>query len=204
MAVDFFNDKALISAIKKGDKKAYNKLYLNYCDKLCKYVYSLSPNQKQAEDIVQDTLIDIWIKREKLNIKTSLNNYLYRSVHNRFINIYRKEIKKQSTLNNLYIEAIEELDDLEESTKENRLKALERAINNLPPKRKDIFILSKLKNYKHKEIATMRNISESTIQTQIRKAMITIRKDLLELSLIGVFSTFFILNSHSEILILFP
>ncbi len=164
-----------------------------FYDKLCKYVYSISLDYKQAEDIVQDTLIDIWTKRDKLNIKAPLNNYLYRSVHNKFINVYKKNVRKQSFLDGSHVDAIVELEGLEKDSKEARLIALENAIDQLPPKRKDIFIFSKLNNYKYREIAAMRNISESTVESQIRKAMITIRKEMLPHHLAGIISTVSIL-----------
>ena len=189
------HDKEVIIAIKNGDKDAYNQLYITYYNNLCKYIYSLSPDYKQAEDIVQDMLIDIWVKRDKLNIKTSLNNYLYRAAHNKFINLYKKNRRKQSSIDQLHVEAIVELEGLEKDSKEARLIALENAIEQLPPKRKDIFTLSKLKNYKYKEIATMRNISVSTVESQIRKAMITIRKDMQKLQQAGIISTVAIIFS---------
>ena len=186
-------EKDLLKAIKKGDKNAYSLLYAEYYNKLCKYVYSLSGRYKQAEDVVQDTLIDIWIKRDKLNINTSLNNYLYRSVHNRFINLHKKNLRKKMLIDMLRLEAVVELEGLEKGHKEMRLLALEKVIEQLPPKRKDIFTLSKLNNYKHKEIAAMRNISISTVESQIRKAMIFIREEMLRLRLEGIISSIFIL-----------
>ncbi|WP_299546878.1 RNA polymerase sigma-70 factor [Seonamhaeicola sp.] len=176
------SDKEIILAIKEGDRDAYSKLYILYYDRLCKYVYSLSSDYKQAEDIVQDLLIGLWINRGKLNIKTSLNNYLYRAVHNKFINLYKKNVREQSFINSIHREAIIELECFERDIKEGRLIALERVIEQLPPKRKEVFILSKLNNYKYKEIAKMLKISESTVESQIRKAMITIRGEMHKLS----------------------
>ncbi|WP_223552164.1 RNA polymerase sigma factor [Aestuariivivens sp. NBU2969] len=172
------NGKEIISAIKKGDKSAYKKVYLAYYNLLCKYIYSLSPNYKEAEDLVQETLLDLWIKREKIIINKSLNNYLYRCAYNKFINHHRKTKRSELLLDQLYIEAIIELEGLENEDKESRLIAIENAIELLPPKRKDIFKLSKLNNYKYKEIAIMRNITVSTVETHIRKAMITIREQM--------------------------
>ncbi|MDO5981924.1 RNA polymerase sigma factor [Flavivirga spongiicola] len=180
------HSKDIIIAVKNGNHDAYSHLYRTYYDKLCKYIYSLTLDYKQAEDVVQDTLIDIWVKRDKLNINSSLNNYLYRSVYNKFINLSKKNIRKQLLLNELHMEAIVELEGLGEDRKEARLIAIEKIIEQLPPKRKEIFILSKLKNYKYKEIAVMRNVSVSTVESQIRKAMITIRKEMLLLILTGM------------------
>ncbi len=130
-------------------------------------------------------------------IKTSLNNYLYRSVHSKFINLHKMKTRKQTLIDRLHIEAVVEIEGLKKDSKEARLMAIENAIEQLPPIRKDIFILSKLNNYKYKEIAAMRNISESTVETQIRKAMITIRKEIIRLRLTGVISIIVICFSSS-------
>ncbi len=183
----------IINDIKKGNKKAFSQVYNAYSDKLCKYIYSLSSDYKQAEDIVQDTLLDIWIKRENLNINTSLNNYLYRSVHNKFINQYKKSIRYKTLIDELRLEAIVELEELTETHKEIRLTALEKAIEQLPEKRRKVFKLSKLLNYKYKEIAVMCNISENTVESQMRKAMIFIRKQMSDLKFISII---FVLQAH--------
>lgn len=183
------NDRDTINALKKGDKSVYTTIYKAYYDKLCRYCFSLSNDDKQVEDIVQDVLIDLWTRREKLNIKTSLNSYLYRAVHNKYIDLYRKETRKHSLINELRIEAIVELEGLEKDSIEVQLSALQKIIDQLPQKRKEIFILSKLNNYKYREIAEMRNISERTVETQIRKAMMTIRKEMLLLRFSGIIVT---------------
>ena len=187
------HEKEMLSAIKKGDKNAYSLLYTKYYNRLCKYIYSLSGDYKQAEDLVQDILIDIWLKRDKLKINTSLNNYLYRSSYNRFINQHKKNARKKMLTDLLHIEAIIELEDLDNDIKEFRLVALENAINRLPPKRRAIFILSKFNDYKHKEIANMRNISLKTVETHMRKAMISIREEMMKLRLEGIISFLIIL-----------
>lgn len=169
-------DKILIIAIKKGDKSAYGMLFKTYYNKLCNYAYSLSEDGQKSEDLVQDVLLQVWLNRKKFKIHTSLNAYLYKSVHNAYLDLYRKEQRTFKLINELQMEAISEFEEIDKEDKEKKLARLHTIIGKLPKKRREIFILSKLQNMKYKEIAKLRNISERTVEAQIRSALITIRK----------------------------
>lgn len=172
----FKNDKSLISAIKKGDKSAYAILFNTYYNKLCTYAYALAEDGKKAEDLTQDVLLKFWLNRKNLKIKTSLNAYLYKSVHNAYLDLYKKEQRSHKLVKQLQMEAVIEFEETDKGEKEKKLARLHSIISNLPEKRQEIFILNKLQNLKYKEIAKLRNISERTVESQIRTALITIRK----------------------------
>ncbi|MFS4467855.1 RNA polymerase sigma-70 factor [Maribacter sp. 2210JD10-5] len=189
------DEKRLIAGLRAGDTDAFSQVYTLYYSKLCKYIYSLSDNSGHSEDVVQDALMKLWSKRESLVITTSLNAYLYRAVHNTFMDRCRKEGRKNTMMDELRMQAILEMESFENSLTGHRLELLKRAIDSLPPKRKDIFILHKLKNYKYKEIAAMRNISERTVEGQIRKAMITLRDQMVKLRLENILPLLLLLSS---------
>lgn len=166
----------LISSLKKGCPQAYAFVYQEYYKKLIKYVYSLSLDYDLSEDIVQDVLMKLWETKEKLNIHTSLNAYLYKCAFNNFLNKSKSFKRRSILIENLKIEVISKSECCTDDLNEERLIYLQKAIENLPPKRKEIFILNKLKNYKYKEIAILRNISERTVESQIRQAMLTLKQ----------------------------
>lgn len=172
-------ETALITAIQSGNEAAYKQVYLQYYDRLCRYVFSLANNQEQAEDIVQETLLGVWEKRAQLNIKTSLSAYLYQVTRNKYIDLLRKKSHQNDYLAQLHLEAIMVIENEEAHIRAERLAALHKAINELPPKRKEIFVLSKMQNLKYREIAEQLNISERTVESQIRKAFIFLREKLL-------------------------
>ncbi|WP_303316526.1 sigma-70 family RNA polymerase sigma factor [Flavivirga abyssicola] len=187
------NNSLLVKRLRLGDKDAYTQIYKIYYAKLCRYVYSLSNNASLAEDIVQEQLMHLWLKRETHTI-ISLNAYLYRSVYNKYISFCNAEKRQLSLKEKLRMEAIIEVESSEGAVNQERLNALKNIIDNLPQKRKEIFILSKLKNYEYKEIASMKNISERTVESQIRKALITIRHEVSQLKLFKNLSFFFFIN----------
>jgi len=180
----FNKETALISSLKKGDQNAFSEIYSIYYSKLCRYIYSLSNGSpKNVEDIVQDTLLDLWKRREKISNTSSLNAYLYTSARNFFIDSCRKENRKRTLMDELRVEAIMEFELCDNEMINLRKATLQKLIAKLPKKRREIFILNKLENYKYREIAKMRNISERTVESHIRKALITLREEVTQLQL---------------------
>ena len=173
-------DTFLLESLKKGDDKAYKNLYDMYHASLVVYCYNLTKDQDRAQDIVQQTLVKIWIKRDTLNIRTSLKSYLYRSVYNTFLKEYRKIKKEEVALEDIKNNAIMEFVEKDESLLEERMKLLESAIEQLPKKNKEVFLLSKKAGYKHKEIAAQLDISEKAVEKHISRATQSIKKWLKE------------------------
>jgi len=196
---NFYDDEEeLISFLKKGDKDAFYQIYSFYYNRLCRYIISLSNGSDLTEDIVQDTLFDLWKRRERLSISSSLKGYLYTSAHNFFVDNYRKENRRRTLIERLHTEAVMEAELDDDEIIKLRKETLQKLIAKLPKKRREIFILNKLENYKYREIAVMRDISERTVESQIRKALITLREEVVQLQLqnklLSIVLTFYLLT----------
>jgi len=166
----------LLDSLKKGDERAYKHIYNLYYANLVVYCYNLTKDQDRAEDIVQQTLVQIWIKRDTLDIRSSLKNYLYRSVYNTFLKEYRKLKKEEVALLELKNSVLIDFVERDETVLEERMKLLEFAIDQLPKKNKEVFLLSKKSGYKHKEIAAQLDISEKAVEKHISRATQSIKK----------------------------
>ncbi|HEY9169480.1 MAG TPA: RNA polymerase sigma-70 factor [Lutibacter sp.] len=164
------NAKFVISSLKKGDQRVFERLYSDYFEKLCRFLLNYTQNKELTEDIVQDTFVKLWMNREKLTISSSLNSYLYKSVYNNFIDNYRKKKKRDALLESYYQMALDKIIDTDEEYKEERLKKLDKCIAELPPKCKEVFISIKFSGMKYKEVATKLNISLKTVEGHTRKA----------------------------------
>ena len=178
MKWDFENQTTLIEDLKKGNENAYVYLVEHYHNRLCVYANSLIRDDLMAEDIVQNVFVQVWEKRHKLKHDFSLENYLYKSVHNKFIDQYRKG-KAVMALERKYIEglelAVEEKDEMQE---QKILGILFDAIHELPPKCKQIFLLSKKEGLTNMEISEYLNVSKKTVEGQITKAFGILREKL--------------------------
>ncbi len=171
-------DIELISKLQKGDENAYTFLMDTYHQKLCVYANSLINDGLTAEDIVQNVFINLWKRRKKLKVKTSIESLLYKSVYNEFIDQYRKNV----TILNVEQRYIEHLNlivnDYDEEKIKKAIKMVYKVVQNLPPKCKEIFLLSKTDGLSNMEISEHLNISIKTVENQISKAFKVVRNKL--------------------------
>ncbi len=166
-----YNDNIiLIQALRKGEEDAFAFLIDTYHKPLFIYALSLSKDHNAAEDIVQNTFLKIWEYRKKLRTDSFIKNLLYKTTHNNFISHYRKE-KNIYPINDIYIEAVNDTVENDNTELLNRKIAIvNKGIDKLPKKCKQIFLLSKQEGLSNKEIAEHLNISVKTVEGQITKA----------------------------------
>tara|TARA_R110002050_G_scaffold268550_1_gene410691 strand:- start:37217 stop:37828 length:612 start_codon:yes stop_codon:yes gene_type:complete len=168
----------LISGLKKGESKAYALLVDTYHNMLCVYAYQLTNDRDHAKDIVQNVFINIWRIRLKLKDDFAVKSYLYRSVYNEFLNQERNKIHAVP-LDKKNIEALSSImEDDNENSLENLITLVKREIQNLPPKCKQTFLLSKQDGLTNIEIAEYMNVSVKSVEAHITKAFYILRKTI--------------------------
>ena len=106
--MNYRHDSDLIESLKNGEEKAFIYLVDQYNQRLFGYALSLTKDHAEAEDILQNVFLRAWEKRKKMNITTSLQNYLYKSVRNEFLNQYKKT-RSTMILEQKYFEALEKV-----------------------------------------------------------------------------------------------
>jgi len=199
MKGSFENQTALIEGLKMGNESAYGYLVDYYHNRLCVYANSLIKDNLIAEDIVQNVFIQVWEKRNKLKHDFSLENYLYKSVRNKFIDQYRKG-KAVMALEKKYIAALElAVDEKDEIQEQKILNILLDSIQELPPKCKQIFLMSKKEGLTNTEISEYLDISKKTVEGQITKAF-GILKEKLGKKYEAVLMLIFGVNTKNNIL----
>jgi len=176
MDTNFIKDIDLIDALKKGDAKAYTFLVNQYHHKLCVYAFSLTKDHDLSEDIVQNVFLSIWKKKSDLKDELVIKSYLYKSVYNEFIDQYRKE-KHLLSLEKKHYDVLSEItEDEGENGMERLIKLVKKEIENLPPKCKQTFILSRQDGLTNIEIAEFLNVSIKSVEAHITKAFSILRK----------------------------
>ena len=172
----FKTDILLLDSLKKGDERAYKQLYNLHYNNLVVYCHNLTKDQNRAKDIVQQTFVKIWIKKDSLYIKSSIKSYLYRAVYNTFLKEYQKIKMEEKALMEIKNGALLSLIHEDENIQEERMKLLELAIADLPRKNKEVFLLSKKFGYQYKEIAAELDISEKAVEKHISRAKKSIKE----------------------------
>lgn len=181
MKIDDFSDNTtLIESLRNGDESAYTYLIDAYHHKLCVYANSLVKNVYSAEDIVQNVFIKVWEQRTRLKSDHAIKSFLYKLVYNEFIDLYRKN-QSLFSLEKSYYDALNGIVQEEDSEAFQRiLNAVNKEIQNLPPKCKEVFILSKKEGLTNIEIAEHLDVSIKTVEAQITKAFSILRSSLEE------------------------
>jgi len=167
----------VLRKLKAGDEDSFNFIFNNYYRGMVLFAMDYITDQDKAEDIAQGVFIKIWEDREKIEVKTSLRSYIFKSVQNRCLDyIKHNNIRKRTEkyIINSEPSYIYENDYLSFDL----LEKAESSINNLPDAVKKIFKMSRFENKKYREIADSLNISIKTVEANIGKALRTLRKDL--------------------------
>ncbi len=178
MSANYTNQKKLLKHLKKGKTPAYTYLVDLYYEQLCNYAKNLARDDYQSEDIVQNVIVRIWQQRDKLNSNINIKNYLYRSVYNEFIDQYRRS-NAITALEKKYIEGLDiVLEDEDFNNSERIMAMVMKTVENLPPKCRETFLLSKKEGLTYIEIAEYQNVSVNTVEKQIGKAIRIVRETL--------------------------
>jgi len=185
------HDNDLIARIKEGDEVAFELIFYRYKGKLYDFIHRSLPEEEDVESIVQGIFVRIWINRSDLNPAQSFNGYIYTIARNEIYGHLRKLMTRQKYQQ----EILQNLTDSSNSTERHiEYQELEKIIAELieamPEKRREIFKQSRLEGLSYKEISRQLNISENTVDTQIRKALSYLKKKLRNYSSV-LFSIFF-------------
>lgn len=176
-SIDYSSNVSLIESLRQGDQKAFAYLMDQYHHRLCVYVNSLANDRYASEDIVQNVFLRLWEKRDSLKSDRSIKFYLYRSAYNDFVNQYnRASLFPLEKRYHKVVTAMVMDDDTEHF--ENILKTVDREIQKLPPKCKEVFVLSKKEGLTNIEIAEHLNVSIKTVESQMTKAFSILRASL--------------------------
>ncbi|MCF8309647.1 MAG: RNA polymerase sigma-70 factor [Bacteroidales bacterium] len=172
-------DKKLIERLRKGEEKAFETLFQQYYEPLCVFALQYLPDEDAAKDLVQEMFFKIWEKRTNFYITTSLESYLYRSVHNQAINFLNHEKIKKSYKDKILESFRRKIHNDEQAYNEIKLEdAVNQSVESLPEKRKKIFKLSRYEGMKYSEIAAKMDISVKTVEAQMTQAIKSLRDKL--------------------------
>ena len=166
-----------VNALKNGEAAAYDFLVKQYHQRLCVYAYGLVHDHAQAEDIVQNIYLKVWKQRQKLRADLNIKHFLYKAVYNEFINQYKKQ-KSVIELEKKYMSTLESVMEEDEKMLLKLIPLVWKEIQHLPPKCREVFMLSKKDGLTNMEIADHLNVSVKAVESQITRAFNIIRKKL--------------------------
>lgn len=167
----------LLSAIQRGDQKAFDALFRKYYPTLCAYGHRFV-DLEDAEEIAQDSLLWIWENRENLIIEISLSSYLYKMIYRKALNKLAHIDAAQRADTRFYEEMKEMLQDTDIYQIEELTQQIKDAIANLPESYREAFVMHRFQDMSYKEIAEILEISPKTVDYRIQQALKQLRLDL--------------------------
>lgn len=182
-----------VFALKDGNLWAFNELFDRYGNRLHRFAVAYLKSTENAQEIVQEVFLKIWNNREEISPDKSFESYLFTIAKNGILNTIRKSKSEQAYLNfaklnpgkNVLLDEELDFNELE--------RAYKNAVDQLSPRRKEIFLLSRVYSLSNAEIARKMNISVKTVENQMTSALAEVRKNLRSLgfSVIPFFDLFF-------------
>jgi RNA polymerase sigma-70 factor (ECF subfamily) len=168
----------ILRLLRQGDEKAFEYLFHHYYNQIYTFVLNTLFDKTFAEDITQSVFVSLWEKREMIDPEAKIAPLLYTIARN---HVYRQT--EQLLLKYKYEQSqqenMQESNDIEEDLNNRFLEnILSEFIEKLPSERRRIFLLSRKENLSNKEIASRLNISEKTVETQIRRSLIFLREKM--------------------------
>lgn len=173
------SEKELVDQCRKNKKKAQEKLYRLYAPKMYGVCLRYANNQFEADDILQEGFIKVFLHLKDFRSDGSLEGWIRRTIINTAINFYRKNLKHQNEI------SIDDFDagnpNYESVIDKLSAEELLGLIRELPDGYKMIFNLNVIEGFTHKEIGEMLNISENTSKSQLSRARQVLQNKLQNL-----------------------
>lgn len=161
------------------EEQIFEKLFREHYSRLCNYACQFIIDPQVAEDIVQNYFITIWEKKQLSVTEETFLPYSFRAIRNSCINYYKSEIIRDDFYSTLMLEWGEQPDDETDFIYQEEVQA---ALQKLPEKCRNVFLLKCVTGLKYKEIAEVSNISVNTVKYHLGEAFRIMREELKHLS----------------------
>jgi len=174
------SDNELLKLLKESDHVAYNEIYHRYFYLIFTHAYKKLRDEEQAKDVVHDVFASLWFKREFNLPNSNLAGYLFTAVRNKTFDLFAHQ-----AVQGKYLDSLKSyMSNHVHAPADHRLREreladyIEKAIQALPPKMKQIFEMSRKQQLSHKEIADQLNTSENNVSKQVNNALRVLRTKL--------------------------
>lgn len=176
-AADILTDeRSLVLRLTEGDEDAFCELYAAYKNRLIYFAMRFLKSREYAEDIFQDVFTVIWQSRRFINPDASFSSYLYTIVRNRILNQLRELTTQENFREHILSQAVNYTNETHDEILANDLRRfISGALQQLTPRQREIFTMSREQQMSHREIAEALGISIFTVQESISLSLRTLR-----------------------------
>ncbi|MCG8502665.1 MAG: RNA polymerase sigma-70 factor [Firmicutes bacterium] len=168
-----------IKEIKSGDAEAFNQIFNLYGERLFRFSYGYLKSRAEAEEVVQEVFLRVWNGRKNLNPDLSFKAYLFKIAF-RYIHLQFQKISQEQAYRHDIVKAsLSMTDDLEKRIDyQSLLELVDKLIDQLPKRQKEVVIKRKKEGIPVKDIAAELGISAKTVENHLTQALKTLRGNL--------------------------
>lgn len=194
-------ESKILQELKKGNHSAFEEIFERFSKPLFQFSLSYLKSEEVAEDIVQEVFIKIWNNRKELKTDTSFQSYLFTIALNAVRKYFNQLSRTNELKHNVLLDLSRQKTDFDDRADyQLLLDKLSELINQMPEKRREVFIKKKIEEKSLKEISEELNITTKTVEYHITEAMKFLKKEFEKFHVQGlVFFHLFVLNNGSSI-----
>ncbi len=177
--------KDILNSLKNGDAKAFEEVFKCWYEPLVHFTNEYISDFESARNIVQNIFMRLWEKRELIDPESNIRSYIYMAARNASLSYLRhlkletnffENSKRNTESLQLNYEALDCL-NFEKIDFQNLERIINETIESLPPRCREVFVLSRNENLKNKEIALRLDISVKAVEANITRALIELREN---------------------------
>lgn len=180
-------EKALFKRLAHGDEEAYTLIFHLFTPRLFPYILKITKDEQLAKELLQETFLKLWAHKDDLHQIDQPASWLFRIAATSCLMHLRTQANRERILRSMPAKEEGTNDVLEYTDTKDVSKMIENAVNALPPKRQQIYRLSREEGFSHQQIAEMLKISLQTVKNQMGIALKSIQ-DFMHKGLGGFFS----------------
>lgn len=166
-----FSDEKLLYLLQEGNERALEVIVLKYWEALYITAFKILDDRHSCEDVIQEIFIKIWQNREKLKVSYSLKAYLFASTRYEVYRQVKLHIQRQESIELGHFNSIEKYNPHNKLEYDELLSSIEKIVNNLPERCREVYLLSREERLSHKEISLRLKISTKTVENHITIAL---------------------------------
>jgi RNA polymerase sigma-70 factor (family 1) len=174
------SDSKLIDLLRQSDHNAYTEIYNRYFYLMYCHAFKKLRDEEQAKDVIQELFANLWFKREFLNVSSNLGGYLFTAVRYKVFDLFSHQQVEEKYIQSLaqHLENVKNI-STDHLIREKELRAyIEKEIQSLPSKMRQIFEMSRKEHLSYKEIAERTNTSENNVSKQVSNALRVLKTKL--------------------------
>ena len=172
------DDRDLVARLVAGDDAAYAALFRQWYAPLVRFVDALLRQRDEAEEVVQEVMLELWNHRASLDPERPVQAWLFRSARNRALNVVRHQRVREKSAPVLTALAGESAATDEATTAAELEAVLHEALAELPPRCREVFTLSRTEGLRNADIAERLGISVKAVEAHVGRALRTMRERL--------------------------